>query len=77
MFFVVLPDGQKFGPADLRTLNQWASEGRILATSIIEDAQTGQRLHASSLPGLVLTQTMGQNPYAAPGTMNAPTQHAA
>jgi hypothetical protein len=77
MYYVVLPDGQKFGPADLRTLNQWATEGRILATSVIEDAQTGQRLHASSMPGLVLTQTMGPNPYAAPGTMNPPQPYAA
>jgi len=77
MYYVVLPDGQKFGPADLRTLNQWASEGRILSNSIIEDSQTGQRFHAASLPGLQLTQTMGPNPYAAPGTMNPPQPYAA
>lgn len=77
MYFVVLPDGQKFGPADLRTLNQWATEGRILSNTVIEDAQTGQRFQAGSLPGLQLTQTMGHSPYPAPGTMNPPNQYAA
>ncbi len=74
MYFVVLPDGQKFGPADLSLLNQWVSEGRVLATTTLEDAQTGQRITANMLPGLQVATTQ-PNPYPAPGTMNPPQNY--
>lgn len=78
MYFVVLPDGQKFGPADLNLLNQWVAEGRVLPNSMLEDAQTGQRMPATSVPGLqVATMQQPPNPFPAPGTMNPPQQYGA
>ncbi|MBN9502050.1 MAG: hypothetical protein BGO01_10460 [Armatimonadetes bacterium 55-13] len=59
-YFVVLPDGQRFGPADLPLLNQWASEGRILPDTLLEEEGTLRRLSASALPGLNLAGTMAQ-----------------
>jgi len=55
-YFVVMPDGKKYGPADLSLLNQWASEGRITAHTELEDVASGSRLSASSLTGLILEQ---------------------
>jgi len=80
-YFVVMPDGQKFGPADLAILNQWAGEGRILPDTTIEDASTGHRFMASALaglqvPGTTFAQPMNQ-PFPPPGSMNQPTQYAA
>lgn len=79
MYFVVLPDGQKFGPADLNLLNQWVAEGRILPSSMLEDAQTGQRMPATSVPGLQVATVQQQSPasFPAPGTMNPPQQYGA
>lgn len=78
MYFVVLPDGQKFGPADLNLLNQWVAEGRVLPNSMLEDAQTGQRMPATSVPGLqVATMQQPPSPFPAPGTMNPPQQYGA
>jgi hypothetical protein len=71
MYFVVLPDGQKFGPADVRLLNQWISEGRVLSTTVLEDAQTGQRLTAGTVPGLTVAQA-APSPQFPPAGMSAP-----
>lgn len=55
-YYVVWPDGQKFGPADLETLNQWAAEGRIKPDTQLENADTGAQMPAASLEGLNLAQ---------------------
>lgn len=53
MYFVIDPaSGQKFGPADVETLNRWAQEGRLTAQSMFEDAATGQQMSAAQVPGL-------------------------
>ena len=51
-YFVVMPDGQKYGPAETDLLNNWIQEGRLSANTILEDAQTGQRVAAGTVPGL-------------------------
>lgn len=51
-YYVVWPDGRRFGPADLVTLNQWASEGRISAESLIEDVVAGKTVPATMVAGL-------------------------
>jgi len=64
-YFVVTQDGQRFGPADINTLQQWANEGRLLATSTLEEEITGNRVLAGSVPGL----SMGggnNSPYGTP-----------
>ncbi len=54
-YFVVDPaSGQKYGPADISVLNQWAKEGRVNASTILEDASTGTRVRPADVPGLLL-----------------------
>ncbi|MEZ0326339.1 MAG: hypothetical protein ACAH95_10575 [Fimbriimonas sp.] len=55
-YYVISGDGQRYGPADLATLNQWAIEGRLLANQMVEDESTGIRMAASSVPGLIFPQ---------------------
>ncbi len=50
-YFVISPDGQKYGPADVPTLNQWIIEARLNSTSMLED-EAGSRLVASAVSGL-------------------------
>lgn len=72
-YFVVTADGQKFGPADVPTLQQWANEGRLLANSMLEEEISGNRVQASAVPGLNLGGPAPQaSPYggAAPGASN-------
>lgn len=52
MYFVVLPSGEKFGPADQATLQQWIQENRLNPQTILEDSVTGVQIPASSIPGL-------------------------
>lgn len=51
-YFVIWNDGQKFGPADVQTLNEWIAQGRITPTTELESVVDGSRLQAGSLPGL-------------------------
>lgn len=50
-YYVIHPDGSRYGPADLKTLNQWASQGRILplTTVVMPD---GKELEAREVPYL-------------------------
>jgi hypothetical protein len=57
-YFVIAQDGQKYGPADISTLNQWVIDARIIPTTMLEDAASGQRVQADQLPGL----TFSSNP---------------
>ncbi len=45
-------DGSYYGPADLAALNQWATEGRILADTVLVEQGTNRQLTARNLPGL-------------------------
>lgn len=68
-YYVISTDGQKYGPADIATLNQWASEGRLTPHSELEDATSGMRLGAASVPGLVFPgagPAQPQQPYQQP-----------
>ena len=51
-YFVLFPDGRRFGPADKVTLQQWINEGRLHPYYLLEDAVTGGRIEARLLPGL-------------------------
>lgn len=58
-YFVVAPDGTQFGPADLPTLRQWASEGRIAPETVLVAEGTGTRTPARSIPGLLPMEAPG------------------
>ncbi len=66
-YYVVSADGQKYGPGDVVTLNQWAQQGRVLPTTVLEDAATGARFAASQVPGMVFAPAPGSD-YAQPPT---------
>lgn len=51
-FFIIGENGEKFGPADLATLNQWIGDGRVLPTTTVERSSDGVRGLASQVPGL-------------------------
>ncbi len=64
-YFVIGPTGEKFGPANVEILNQWAQQNRVLPSNYVEDAAMGTRMLASAVPGLVF-------PVAAPSVANYP-----
>lgn len=80
-FHVVLPDGSRFGPATMDSLNQWIAEGRVLPGTTLENTRTGELLLAKDLPGLMWNpptmtppHTPGQTftqPYGAPARPSA------
>ena len=53
-YFVIEPEGQKYGPANIESLNLWLFEERISALTLLED-ETGNRVRALAVPGLRLT----------------------
>jgi hypothetical protein len=61
-YYVIGDDGQKYGPADVATLNQWIAENRLVRTQILEDEASGSRMAASAVEGLNFPP-----PAAAPG----------
>ncbi|MEA2553871.1 MAG: hypothetical protein QOJ65_2047 [Fimbriimonadaceae bacterium] len=70
-FFVIGPDGGKYGPADVETLKQWAVENRLGPQTMLEDFNTGQRMPASAVQGLFEGQGAA-TATAQPGQMNPP-----
>lgn len=51
-YFVIAQDGNRYGPADIATLQQWVREGRIAPNTTLEDEFTGTQIRASLLPEL-------------------------
>lgn len=82
-FYVIGPDGTKYGPADLATLNSWISQNRLLPDSVLENAADGTQSPASQVPGLNFgrpvtpsepsaPQSQPQSPYSQPGPSSNP-----
>jgi hypothetical protein len=61
-YYVISSDGQRYGPADLPTLNQWIQEGRLLPNQMLEDEASGQRMPASSVSELNFPAQGAQQP---------------
>ncbi|MBS1716919.1 MAG: hypothetical protein JSS72_04210 [Armatimonadetes bacterium] len=59
-YFVLDQQGNRYGPADIATLDKWVAEGRIVPTTILVDAATGQQVRAMDVP--MLQMTFAQNP---------------
>lgn len=51
-YFVIGEDGQKYGPADVPTLQGWVDEGRVLPNQQVEEEGSGIRMAASAISGL-------------------------
>jgi hypothetical protein len=73
-YYVIFPDGQKFGPADLNVLQTWVNEGRVTPDMDVEVVETGERMKAMVVTGLTFPAPAQPaapadtiNPYATPG----------
>ena len=64
-YYLIADDGQKYGPVDLQTLNQWAAESRVRPDHQLEVETTAQRVLASTVMGLNFPVPNGGG-YAAP-----------
>jgi hypothetical protein len=51
-YYVLSPDGQKYGPATMAVLKQWVTEGRLSPGSELESVADMSRFRASSFPDL-------------------------
>jgi hypothetical protein len=65
-YFVIADDGNRYGPVDIQTLNQWIQEGRILPSTLIEEEGSGARIAASSVSGLTFGQAPPTANYSTP-----------
>lgn len=52
MYYVIAADGNRYGPADIATLNEWIKDRRLEPNMRLEDVQTGALATAISVPGL-------------------------
>lgn len=68
-YFVIGDDGQKYGPADIPTLQGWIREGRLLPTQQLEDEASGTRTVARAVNGLEFPPD-----FTAPGNPNVAPQ---
>jgi len=73
-YYVIFPDGQKFGPADLNVLQTWVNEGRVTPDMDVEVVEAGERMKAMVVTGLTFPAPAQPaapadtiNPYATPG----------
>jgi hypothetical protein len=60
-YFVLADDGQRYGPVDVPTLNQWVQDGRIARHTTLEDAETGVQMSAPAISGLMLPQPVSRS----------------
>lgn len=67
-YFVIGPNGQKYGPADVPTLNQWSVEGRLFPQTMLEAEGSGAQVFASSVAGI-------QFPVGTPPPSAVPAHH--
>jgi len=72
MYSVIGGNGQVYGPVDLKTLEQWIRQGRVLPTTILIDPITGQTGPASSMPYSSGFFAPAVPPVAAPTPASAP-----
>ena len=74
-YFVIAPDGNEYGPADLVTLKQWVSENRLYPTTQLKDEQTGQIIAAGTIPNLFSSQVQAPAPVVAPPYASSPASN--
>ncbi|HVT10766.1 MAG TPA: hypothetical protein VHE55_00750 [Fimbriimonadaceae bacterium] len=58
-YFVIAPDGSKFGPADIDMLRQWVKEGRISPDTMLEEEMSRKRVPARMVAGLMFGEPPG------------------
>lgn len=63
-YFVVGADGNRYGPADIDALVQWANEGRLVASTILIERGTDRQILAGSITAIAaaLRRVAGDQP---------------
>jgi hypothetical protein len=56
-YIVVLPNGERYGPATVAVLAQWVAEGRVLPSTLVEIEGSGQVMTAATVPGIDFSQS--------------------
>lgn len=51
-YYVVFPNGQRYGPADVRTLQLWVAENRVGPATVLEEEGSGRSMLAHMMPEL-------------------------
>lgn len=70
-YFVVLPSGERYGPANPNVLNRWIAEGRVTPDTLMENAVTGERCLAKQVPWA----NFGQPVHPMPPSFPSPPAH--
>ena len=66
-YFVIAADGQKYGPADVATLNNWIAEGRLQSQSLLQEENSSLQVEARGVPALkFVPRTVGTIPTPPP-----------
>jgi hypothetical protein len=80
LYSVLDAHGNRYGPVDLATLNQWVRDGRIVPSTQIVVESTQRVVAASMVPGLLLGGAPGlgptydpQAPIGFPGAQGGPS----
>jgi len=71
-YFVVAPDGQRYGPASVQTLQQWAIERRLDANTTLIEEGSFRQFRAGDLVPMPTAQS--GTPYMPQQGYNAPPQ---
>ena len=45
-YFIIAEDGNRYGPADIDTLVQWAHEGRVVESTVLIERGTERQITA-------------------------------
>jgi hypothetical protein len=72
-YYVIGPDGSKYGPADVDILNIWINEGRIIPSTKIE-TDSGTSLMAMDVQGIVFPNTPDYSVHASAAGDDLPAQ---
>jgi hypothetical protein len=71
-YFVISPDGQEYGPANLDVLKQWVAESRISHDTLLRPTAGGEPVTAGSVPGLITVSAPPAVPPTIPPSPNSP-----
>ena len=65
-YYVIAPDGVRYGPADLALLNRWIAEGRLFPSTPLIFEATGESCLAGEVPGLGFAAPPSASPMMSP-----------
>lgn len=65
-YFVIMPDGGRYGPVSADMLAQWTREGWIHPATLIEAEGSNQHIPLSNVPGIILSDRGSAEPTGTP-----------